>query len=125
LSQLEQQPRTDAVLLRLAIAGTRTRSPDAQRDVREMRDRMALANLRPDARTTHAREQAMFALWVDAKPQRALELARVNVRLQREPLDLLLLAQAARASGQANAVREAQQLRKEMGLHDERLDALL
>jgi tetratricopeptide (TPR) repeat protein len=122
---LRDQPRNDAVLLRLAIAGTRAKSPGAARDVREMRERMTLASLRPDARTTHAREQAMFALWVDGAPQRALYMARINVRHQREPLDLLVLAQAARAVGHADAIAEADSLRKDMGLHDQRLDSLL
>ena len=125
LTTLKDEPRTDAVLLRLAIAGTRAHAPDAARDAREMRERMSLANLRPEARTTHAREQAMFALWVDGAPQRALQLARSNVRHQREPLDLLVLAEAARAVGQPAALREADTIRKEMGLHDQRLDALL
>ncbi len=122
---LKGQPPTDAVLLRRAIAGTQAQSPDAPRDVREVRERMALANLRPDARTTHAREQAMFALWVDGAAQRAVQLARANVRQQREPLDLLLLAQAARATGDSAALRETDAIRKEMGLHDQRLDAML
>ena len=42
-----------------------------------------------------------------------------------EPLDLMVLARAARAAGDAQAIREADQIREEMGLHDKRLDALL
>lgn len=125
LALLSPQPRTDAVMLRLAIAGARLKSPGADKDARQVRDTIAQANLRPDARGTHAREQAMFALWVDAKPAAALALARENVRKQREPLDLMVLAHAARAAGDTQAIREADQIRKEMGLHDERLDALL
>ena len=125
MRQLGTQARNDAVLLRLAIAGARAKAPQAQRDAREMRERMALANLRPEARTTHAREQAMFALWVDGAARRALQLARTNVRQQREPLDILLLAQAARAAGEDSALREADTIRKDMGLHDQRLEALL
>ena len=125
LAQLKGQQRTDAVLLRLAIVETRLQLSDAPRDAREMRERMAQAFLRPEARTTHAREQAMFALWVDAAPQRALQLARDNVGQQREPLDLLVLALAARAAGQADALRDAATIRNGMGLHDQRLDALL
>ena len=125
LAQLKGQERTDAVLLRLAMFGTRLKSADGVRDAAEVRQRMALAALRPDARTTHAREQAMFALWVEGKPDRALELARINVRHQREPLDVLLLAQAARAAKSAAGLREAGKVRDEMGLRDSRLDALL
>ena len=125
LALLMPQPRTDAVMLRLAMVGARLKTPNAAVDARLVRDAMAQANLRPGARGTHAREQAMFALWVDGKPAAALALARENVRKQREPLDLLVLAHAARAVGDAKAIREADQLRKEMGLHDQRLDALL
>ena len=122
--QLQNQPRTDAVLLRLAIAGVNTHSKEAAADVDELRERMALAMLRPEARTTHAREYAMFALWIDNQPREALELAKENVRHQREPLDVLLLAQAAAASQDAAARRDAVSLASEIGLRDVRLDAL-
>jgi tetratricopeptide (TPR) repeat protein len=125
LTQLKGQRRTDAMLLRMAIAGTRSNAPEGAGDAREMRERIALANLRPDAKLFHAREQAMFALWVDQQPQRALALARANVTQQREALDLLVLAQAARASGQTEALRETGKLMNEVGLRDQRIAALL
>jgi Tfp pilus assembly protein PilF len=124
LQVLDRLPRSDAIVLRLAIAaaqmGTRARDNDA----REMRERIALANQRPGAQTLHAREQAMFALWVDRDARRALTLARLNVSQQREPIDLLLLAKAARAAGDTQALREVDALRREVGLVDTRLDAL-
>jgi len=58
-------------------------------------------------------------------PARALALARGNVEQQREPLDLLLLAEAAKASGEAAAIDEARRLKAALGLHDRRIDALL
>jgi predicted Zn-dependent protease len=125
LQLLSGQARSDAVLLRLAIAGRRAAAAQAAADVRELRERMAQANQRPGAAASHAREQAMFALWIDQQPARALALARANVALQREAIDVLLLAQAARASGQPQALREAAALRESMGLKDVRLDALL
>lgn len=125
LAQLQGQQRTDAVLLRLAIAGTQAGAAQARRDVGEMKDRLQLTGLRPEARTTHAREHAMFALWIEKAPAKALEFARENVKHQREPLDVLLLARAASASRDATALREADALRRTMGLHDKRLDALL
>ena len=115
-------PRSDAVLLRLAIAGTRARTAAGARDASEMRERIALANERPDVRVLHAREQAMFALEVEADARRALELARLNVRQQREPIDLLLLARAARMAGDGDATAEANRLRREVGLADRRLE---
>jgi predicted Zn-dependent protease len=125
LAQLRGQSRSDAVLLRLAIAGTQAHVAPARSDVAELRQRMALANQRPEARTAHAREAAMFALWIDKLAPRALELARENVKHQREPLDILVLAQAAAASRDAAALREVAALTQTMGLRDKRVDALL
>jgi hypothetical protein len=112
------------VLLRLAIAGTRIDSAGARRDVAELRERMLLANQRPEARTTHAREGAMFALWIDKSPRRALDLARENVKHQREPLDILVLAHAAAAAQDEVALRDVAALTAAMGLRDKRVDAL-
>jgi hypothetical protein len=125
LDLLKQEPRNDAVLLRVAIAATRSGARDGERLAREMRDRFAAANLRPDAQTLHGREQAMFALWVDRQPERAFELARANLGLQREPIDLLVLAQAARAIGNESALREARRWQRDVGLRDQRVEALL
>ena len=125
LALLQGQTRSDAVLLRLAIAGTQARSASARADAAEMRERIALANQRPEAKIFHGREQAMFALMVERQPARALELARGNVVAQREPLDLLVLAQAARASGRAEALAEARRLVTQMGLSDQRTQAVL
>lgn len=125
LAILKDETRTDAVLLRLAIAGSRAGAATAARDVAEMRDRIALANERPDAQKFHGREQAMFALWVDRDSARALQLARGDVEQQREALDVLVFAQAARASGDPAALDEARKLRARLGLHDRRVDALL
>jgi hypothetical protein len=125
LTLLKNETRTDAVLLRLAIAGTRANAAGAARDVAEMRERIVLANERPEARKLHGREQAMFALFVERQPALALDLARGNVEQQREPLDLLVLARAAQASGRPAALNEARSLRDSVGLHDRRIDALL
>ena len=125
LLQLRSQPRTDAIVLRLAITGTQAGAAPARSDVAGLRQRMALVNQRLEARTAHAREGTMFALWIDRSPRRALELARENVKHPREPLDLLVLAQAAAANQAATAPRDAATLTKAMGLRDKRTDALL
>lgn len=125
LKLLKDETRSDAVLLRLAVAGTRADAPSAARDVAEMRERIVLANERPGAQRFHGREQALFALYVDLAPERALELARGDVLQQREPLDVLVFAEAARASGAPAALDEARRLKASLGLHDRRLDALL
>jgi len=125
LALLTGQPRSDAVLLRLAIAGAQAGSPAAAADAAEMRERIALANERPDAKVFHGREQAMFALAVDRDVKRAWELARGNAARQREPLDLLVLAQAARASSDPVALEQAKRIAGDIGLRDARLERLL
>lgn len=125
LQVLADQPRTDEVLLRVAIAGTRAGTPQGRVDAREVRDRTALANLRPETQSTHAREAAMVALWLDPQPAEALRLATLNLQHQREPMDVLLLAQVAHDMSQPAGQREAARVRQEMGLEDRRLDALL
>lgn len=125
LQVLRDESRSDAVLLRLAIAGRRANLPGATRDIAEMRERIVLANQRPEARALHGREQAMFALAIDGDAERAFELARGDVALQREALDVLVFAQAARATGRAAALDEVRRLQVEMGLHDKRLEAVL
>lgn len=125
LALLKGQVRSDAVLLRLAIAGVQAKASTAKADGDEMRERIALANQRPDAKVAHGREQSMFALQVDGQPARALELARGNVAQQREPLDLLVFAQAARASADPAALAEVRKLAQQMGLRDQRVEALL
>jgi uncharacterized protein (TIGR02996 family) len=125
LAVLRGAERTDAVLLRLAIAGTQAGAAGAPVDVNELRERIALANQRPDAQIFHGREQAMFALAVDHAPVRALALARGDVAQQREAIDLLVFARAAVATGDRAAIDDARRLKKYVGLYDRRIDAVL
>lgn len=125
LALLRGRPATDAVLLRRAVAAARIGAPEAAADGQALRERIAQANLRPSPHRPHAREQAMFALWVERDARSALALARDNVAMQREPVDLLVLAQAARALGDVAARAEARRLAGQMNLVDRRLDALL
>lgn len=122
---LKNQARSDAVLLRLTWARQQLHAAEAVQDLKELSERMRRDSQSAQERLGHAREHAMFALWIQKDAKRALDLARSNVTLQREPVDMLLLAQAARASQQAGALKEVGQLKKQMGLFDERLDALL
>ncbi len=122
---LKVQARSDAVLLRLTWARQQLQAPEAVADFKELGERMKQDKLSEQERLGHAREHTMFALWIQKDAKRALALARANLTVQREPVDLLLLANAARASQDAAALKEVRQLKKEMGLFDERLDALL
>lgn len=121
---LKAEPRSDAVLLRLAIAAQRQGSAP-RRDADELAARFEAAGLRPGTTALHAREQALFALDVQGDAARALTLARLNVQLQREPIDLLVLARAAAAAKDDAARGEVKALMQQMGLRDARVEALL
>lgn len=125
LALLAGQPDSDAVLLRRAIAGRLSAAPTADADARALRARYSAVGDRAGAQAAHAREQAMAALWIDGDAARAWSLARENVRRQREPIDLLVLAQAARALGDAAARREVAALVGAQGLVDRRIEVLL
>lgn len=135
LDALAILPATDAVLVRRAHAQALLAPRGPNPHARDYRDRIAqsrereaatpLAALSLTERAGHAREQALFALAVEADPEQAVERARLNVELQREPIDLLLLARAARAAGDPRALDEARVLKRTIGLHDVRLDAVL
>lgn len=116
IALLADQPDSDAVVLRRALAG------DAAAE-RTLRARFVQAAQRPDVLLTHGREQAMFALYLEHDARRAVELARLNVQRQREPVDLRLLADAARAAGDRAALADAARLAAAQGLVDARWTA--
>ncbi len=128
LALLAGHPRTDGVLLRLAVAGARAGTPAAEADAREMRERIAQANLRPQAQMLHAREQSMFALWVERDP-RARARTGAAQRRRAARADRPARARAGGPRGErperAAALAETAALKREVGLHDRRVDALL
>ena len=120
---LQPEPRSDAALLRLAIAARRAGLADARALETDLRERFAQADQRGGASGPggHERERALMALDIERDAATALRAARANVDHQREPLDLLLLARCAAAAGDAAAAKEARALARQIGLHDTRL----
>ena len=99
--------KNDALLLRLVLAEQRL--PD-QRDTfvahrAEMAARFDAARRRGD--NLHRREEARFRLAVEGDTHGALMLARDNWKVQREPADLRILVDAARAANDAPTLRLA------------------
>lgn len=134
-SLLAKEARSDAVLLRIAIAErlvgptdkvpTDKAVPAARGAADELRSRFEAAALRPGSTAAHAREEALFALDVLGNAQQALTLARTNVEVQREPIDLLIYARAAVAAGDPKAREDVRKLMQQMGLRDARIDSIL
>lgn len=121
--QRSPDAEADALLLRQAVALRQLGRASAALTAR-LQERLAAADRREPGR--HAREQARFALDVQAQPREALRLAQVNWALQREPADALLLLRAALAAGRdGDAPRQAlaRELRAK-GWQDARLAAL-
>jgi tetratricopeptide (TPR) repeat protein len=102
---LQDRERADGLLLRLAEARKRMRSPDAERNVRMLQDRFDAAASRGDA--VHRREQARFALHLQGDARGALKLARQNWSVQKEPADVRILLEAAAAARDHEAASTA------------------
>lgn len=115
----------DALLLRLVIAAS---GIDDERSRHrgwesELAARMDAARRRGDG--VHRREEAIYVLAVENDPARAVTLARANFSVQREPVDVRLLATAARAAGDWSALRVAQDWQRATGLEDVALARLV
>lgn len=125
LKLLERSPdaEADALLLRRVIA-LKLLGRDASAPAAQMRERLAAADRREPGR--HAREQARFALDVEARPLEALRLAQANWAFQREPADALLLLRAALAAGRSGdaARQNLARFLREQGWRDTRLSSL-
>lgn len=101
IERLQGKERSDLLLLRLAIAGKAATSPKAVEWRQTLVARFDAARLRGDA--LHQKEESRFALAVLGDTKRALELARSNYTLQREPADARVLLEAAVAAGDTAA----------------------
>jgi Tfp pilus assembly protein PilF len=104
---LERQQRTDALLLRHALALKALKSPDLAAAVEQLRARFAASRLRGDR--VHLREEARFTVELLGDSQAALALARDNWAVQKEVPDLRLLLETALASKDVAAVDSVRQ----------------
>ncbi len=120
---VQDDTRVDALLLRLALAQRALGAPEATASIATLRARFAASRARGD--TVHRREEARFALWLDDDPRRALELARANWNVQREPADLRILAEAAVAARDADAMRTVRDWIAQTGLEYAAVAALV
>jgi len=100
LPLLRDDTRNDALLFRLALAeqrlADRRETFAAHRD--DLAARFDAARRRGDS--LHRREEARFRLAIENDAPGALALARDNWTVQREPADLRILIEAARAAGE-------------------------
>lgn len=99
---VENEQRVDGLLLRLALAQKALQLPEADTTIAILRSRFEASRARGD--TVHRREEARFQLLLNDDAKTALRLAEDNWDVQREPADLRILAEAAHAAGDAEAL---------------------
>ena len=121
----EPRPYGDGVLLRLAIVRKDEKAGDAATLANELHDRFEAAKERGDAISIHGRELARALYAVQGDAIGAVAVARDNLRIQKEPADFLVLAEAARAANDRAALRDVAAEAKSIGLVDRRLDRIL
>jgi tetratricopeptide (TPR) repeat protein len=102
ISLLSDHGTIDGLLLRWVEAKSKTGSTDEgfRSAVQRLQSGFDLQHARGER--VHLREEARFQLNVRKDPQSALALARENWTVQREPADVRLLLEAARAGGSAS-----------------------
>jgi hypothetical protein len=125
LKLLADQPASDAVLLRRVYGTKLLKGPQWHTLANELQARFAALDQRGDDPATHARERALAYLWLDADAAKAWQSAKLNLTLQKEPLDWWLALQSAQRAGQT---ADLERLRSEVtatGLRDARLSRLL
>jgi hypothetical protein len=86
-----------------------------------LRERKAELVRRGDDPLLHGRELALVALWLDEDASAALQLARRNLQLQREPIDWWVALASARLAKDQAAITEIADAIRKSGLQDSRL----
>ncbi len=125
LSLLREETRNDNLLLRLGLAeqGVHPTHASLSKEVTSLRARFEASRLRGD--TAHQREEARFTLHLLHQPRPALDLARANWQVQREPADVRILLEAAIATGDQPALHTVREWLQTSRLEDVHLDRLL
>jgi len=119
LADNEQQ---DVLLLRLAIAGTRLKRAEGRRWADAFEARFNAAQRSGD--TSHLREYARFLLDVRGDAAKALEMAKLNWQVQREPADVQVYIKAARATRAPGADAEVIAWIRDTGFEDRMLPSM-
>ena len=123
IALLRNETRVDPLLLRLALAQHAAQRPEAAASIETLRARFDASRARGD--TVHQRENARFELFLRGNAKAALLLARENWKVQREPADVRLLAEAAVAAGDAGALASVRQWLAESGFDYPAVAALI
>lgn len=124
LVMLLKEPDSDAVLLRRAYAMKLQKNTAWSAVAALVRQRIEALDQRGDDPATHARERALMHLWLDADGPRALQSAKLNLTLQKEPFDWWLALKSAQLAGQGATIEQLQRDIAAIGLRDTRLQRI-
>jgi tetratricopeptide (TPR) repeat protein len=118
LALLKGQESVEPLLLRIAIAQKHLDDPGLALSSARLRTAFAAELQRGEA--VHRREQARFLLEVEDRPNLSLGAALENWTAQREPDDVLVLVNAAKAAGSPAAAEPALKFARAHGQSDVR-----
>jgi tetratricopeptide (TPR) repeat protein len=119
LALLQGQESFEPLLLRIAIAQRQLGDPGLAQSSARLRAAFAAETQRGEA--VHRREQARFLLEVEDQPKLSLAAALENWTVQREPDDVLVLVNAAKAVGTPAAAEPALDFARAQGQNDVRV----
>jgi tetratricopeptide (TPR) repeat protein len=121
LALLKGRESFEPLLLRIAVAQRQLHDPQLAQTSARLRAAFAAETQRGEA--VHRREQARFLLEVEDQPDSSLAAALENWAVQREPDDVLVLVNAAKAAGNPAAALPALDFIRAQGLSDVRVNA--
>jgi tetratricopeptide (TPR) repeat protein len=121
LTLLQGRESFEPLLLRIAIAQRQLHDPRLAQSSARLRAAFAAETQRGEA--VHRREQARFLLEVEDQPNLSLAAALENWAVQREPDDVLVLVNAAKAAGRPAAAEPALEFVRAQGQSDVRVNA--
>jgi predicted Zn-dependent protease len=123
INQIGFNTTNDALLLRLALAEQMINSAQLDNHISILTARFK-AN-RKRGSSSHQGDEARFKLHLLNQPQAALQLARQNWQLQREPADTYILLQSAIATNAMTTIRDIEQWLIKQGTDDVLMTELL
>jgi tetratricopeptide (TPR) repeat protein len=121
LKLLQGRESFEPLLLRIAIAQRQLHDPQLAQSSARLRAAFAAETQRGEA--VHRREQARFLLEVEDQPDLSLAAALENWGVQREPDDVLVLVNAAKAAGTPATAEPALDFMRTQDLRDVRVSA--
>jgi len=123
MTMTEKINLNDTLLLRRAVAAKKLNHKEADSIAANLVE--SFTETRKSGNSPHLREEAWFALEIRKDAQSALARANENFQLQKEPVDVWLLARAVREAKNEKAATELRRWLAETGFRDRRVEALL